>query len=88
LCFVLPRAWRIISSLVAAEDDLFNRFFILRRTLGYGLLRSFSLVLLYFGVETASQFLGCVRRLNFRGFFAPLSGRIRAFGRILIPIVR
>jgi len=77
-----------VSTLVAAEDDLFNRFFILRRTLGYGLLRSFSLVVLYFGVETASQFLGCVRRLNFRGFFAPLSGRIRAFGRILIPIVR
>jgi len=77
-----------VSTLVAAEDDLFNRFFILRRTLGYGLLRSFSLVLLYFGVETASQFLGCVRRLNFRGFLAPLSGRIRAFGRILIPIVR
>jgi len=77
-----------VSTVVAAEDDLFNRFFILRRTLSYGLLRSFSLVLLYFGVETASQFLGCARRLNFRGFLAPLSGRIRAFGRILIPIVR
>lgn len=77
-----------VSSLVAAEDDLFNRFFILRRTLGYGLLRSFGLVVLYFGVETSSQFLGCLRRLNFRGFVAPLSGRIRAFGRILIPIVR
>lgn len=77
-----------VSSLVAAEDDLFNRFFILRRTLGYGLLRSFGLVVLYFGVETSSQFLGCLRRLNFRGFLAPLSGRIRAFGRILIPIVR
>jgi GT2 family glycosyltransferase len=77
-----------VSSFVAAEDDLFNRFFILRRTLGYGLLRSFSLVLLYFAVETASQFLGCVKRLSFKGFLAPLSGRIRAFGRILIPIVR
>ena len=77
-----------VSSLVAAEDDLFNRFFILRRTVGYGLLRSFGLVVLYFGVETSSQFLGCLRRLNFRGFVAPLSGRIRAFGRILIPIVR
>lgn len=77
-----------VSSLVAAEDDLFNRFFILRRTLGYGLLRSFGLVLLYFTVETTSQFLGCLRRLNFQGFIAPLSGRIRAFGRILIPIVR
>lgn len=77
-----------VSNLVAAEDDLFNRFFILRRTLRYGLARSFALVLLYFGVETTSQFLGCARRLNFHGFFAPLSGRIRAFGRILIPIVR
>jgi hypothetical protein len=77
-----------VSNVVAAEDDLFNRFFILRRTLGYGLVRSFSLVVLYFAVETTSQFLGCVRRLNFQGFLAPLSGRIRAFGRILIPIVR
>jgi len=77
-----------VSNFVAAEDDLFNRFFILRRTLGYGLLRSLGLVLIYFGVETVSQFLGCVRRLNFHGFLAPLSGRIRAFGRILIPIAR
>lgn len=77
-----------VSNFLAAEDDLFNRFFILRRTLGYGLMRSFGLVVLYFAVETVSQFLGCVRRFNFQGFIAPLSGRIRAFGRILIPIVR
>ncbi|HJP91863.1 MAG TPA: glycosyltransferase [Pyrinomonadaceae bacterium] len=77
-----------VSNFVAAEDDLFNRFFILRRTLGYGLARSFALVLLYFSVETLSQFLGCVRRLSFKGFFAPFSGRIRAVGRILIPIAR
>ena len=67
-----------------AEDDLFNRYFILRRTLGNQFLRAFGLVVLYFGVETISQFLGCLRRLNFRGFVAPLSGRLRAFGRILI----
>jgi GT2 family glycosyltransferase len=77
-----------VSNFVAAEDDLFNRFLILRRTLGYGLVRSFGLIMLYFAVETTSQFLGCVKRLNFRGFFARLSGRIRAFGRILIPLVR
>jgi GT2 family glycosyltransferase len=77
-----------VSNFLAAEDDLFNRFFILRRTLGYSLLRSFGLVLLYFSVETASQFLGCLRRLNFGGFLAAFTGRIRAFGRILIPIVR
>jgi GT2 family glycosyltransferase len=75
-----------VTKFVAAEDDLFNRYFILRRTLKAGFLRAFGLVVLYFGVETISQFLGCVRRLNFRGFVAPLSGRLRAFGRIVIPI--
>lgn len=77
-----------VTMFLAAEDDLFNRFFILRRTLGHGFVRAFGMIVLYFGVETISQFLGCVKRLNFRGFLAPLSGRLRAFGRILIPIVR
>jgi hypothetical protein len=56
--------------------------------MGLSLPRSFGLVLLYFAVETTSQFLGCVRRLNFRGFVAPLTGRLRAFGRLLIPLAR
>ena len=73
-----------VTKFLAAEDDLFNRYFILRRTLGHHFLRAFGLVVLYFSVETLSQFLGCVRRLDFRGFVAPLSGRLRAFGRILI----
>jgi GT2 family glycosyltransferase len=73
-----------VTKFLAAEDDLFNRYFVLRRTLGNHFLRAFGLVVLYFGVETISQFLGCLRRLNFRGFVAPLSGRLRAFGRILI----
>lgn len=75
-----------VTKFLAAEDDLFNRYFILRRTLRLSAAKAFGLVVLYFGVETVSQFLGCVRRLNFRGFVAPLSGRLRAFGRILIPI--
>ncbi len=73
-----------VTRFLAAEDDLFNRYFILRRTLKMSFLRAFGLVALYFGVETSSQFLGCVKRLSFRGFVAPLSGRLRAFGRILI----
>ena len=73
-----------VTKFLAAEDDLFNRYFILRRTLGQNFARAFGLVVLYFTVETLSQFLGCVRRLNFRGFVEPLSGRLRAFGRILI----
>ena len=77
-----------VTKFLAAEDDLFNRYFILRRTMGQHFLRAFGLVVLYFGVETLSQFLGCVRRLNFRGFVGELGGRLRAFGRILIPIAR
>ena len=73
-----------VTRFLAAEDDLFNRYYIMRRTMGMHFLRAFGLVVLYFGVETTSQFLGCVRRLNFSGFVAPLSGRLRAFGRILI----
>ena len=73
-----------VTRFLAAEDDLFNRYFILRRTLGLSLAHAFGLVLLYFSVETSSQFLGCVRRLNFRGFAGQLGGRLRAFGRILV----
>ena len=73
-----------VTRFLAAEDDLFNRYFILRRTLGQHFLRAFGLVVLYFGVETVSQFLGCVRRLNFGGFVGQLGGRLRAFGRIVI----
>ena len=77
-----------VTRFLAAEDDLFNRYFILRRTLGHNFLHAFGLVVLYFGVETVSQFLGCLRRANFRGFVGQLGGRLRAFGRILIPIAR
>jgi GT2 family glycosyltransferase len=73
-----------VTKFVAAEDDLFNRYFILRRTLGQHFLRAFGMVTLYFSLETLSHFLGCVRRLNFHGFVEPFGGRLRAFGRILI----
>jgi hypothetical protein len=75
-----------VSAMLAAEDDLFNRFFILRHTLGMSGLRAFWLITLYFGIETTSHFLGCVRRLNFRNFFPRLGGHLRALGRISSPI--
>ncbi|HEU4836372.1 MAG TPA: glycosyltransferase [Pyrinomonadaceae bacterium] len=71
-----------VTAMLAAEDDLFNRFFILRQTLGMSSLRAFWLVMLYFSIETTSHFLGCVRRLNFRNFFPRLRGHLRALGRI------
>lgn len=75
-----------VTAILAAEDDLFNRFFILRHTLGMSPLRAFWLVALYFGIETTSHFLGCVRRLNFHNFFPRLRGHLRALGRISSPI--
>lgn len=75
-----------VTPMQAAEDDLFNRFFILRRTLGMSTLRAFGLVIIYFAVETTSHFCGCVRRLDFRNFFPRLRGHLHALGRISSPI--
>lgn len=72
-------------AMMVAEDDLFNRFFILHHTLGLSTLHAFWLVTLYFTIETTSHFLGCVRRLSFKDFFARLRGHLRALGRIALP---
>ncbi len=74
-----------VPAVIAAEDDLHNRFQILRRTIGYGWLRSFGLVLLYFAVETTSSLAGGVRRMGFDGFALRLIGRARAIAKILFP---
>ena len=75
-----------VTTMLAAEDDLFNRFYILRHTTRMSALRSFWLVALYFTIETTSNFLGCMRRLNFRDFFSRLIGHLRALGRISFTI--
>jgi GT2 family glycosyltransferase len=72
-----------VSAAVAAEDDLYNRFLVLRRTAGASVIRAMALVLLFYTVETISQFVGCLRRLNFQGFGPQLAGRVRALVRIL-----
>jgi GT2 family glycosyltransferase len=77
-----------VSATIAAEDDLFNRYFVLHHTQNTSTLRAFWLVYIYFVIETVSNFFGAVRRLNFDGFLARLTGRLRALGRILLPIMR
>lgn len=72
-----------VTTMLAAEDDLFNRFFILHHTMGMSALRAFCMVTLYFAIETTSHFLGCVRRLSFRNFFPRLRGHVHALVRIL-----
>lgn len=72
-----------VSPAVAAEDDLYNRFLVMRRTQGRTALASFGLTFMYFAVETASNFGGAVLRFKANGFGARLWGRTRALARIL-----
>ena len=64
-----------VSVSMAAEDDLFNRFLILRCTVGKSAGPAFALVGVFFLIETASGFLGCFQRFALKGFLARLVGR-------------
>lgn len=72
-----------VSPRVAAEDDLYNRYRILHRTQGRSAAGAFGLVLLFFSLETASNFAGCLRRGRSNGFGARLIGRLSAMTKIL-----
>jgi len=72
-----------VSAPVAAEDDLFNRYMILRRTCGRSIAIASGLVLVYFLTETTSSLVGCLRRIPTNAFGDQLWGRVRALCRIL-----
>ncbi|MDP2318339.1 MAG: glycosyltransferase [Acidobacteriota bacterium] len=74
-----------VSSAVAAEDDLYNRYLILRRTVGRSRWHAFGLVCLFLGVETLGNLGGSLWRFQGNGFIPRLAGRLRAVGRILVP---
>lgn len=72
-----------VAAAVAAEDDLHNRYMILRQTAGRSAASAFGSVLLYFVVETLGNLGGALRRLRAGGLVARLGGRARALARIL-----
>ncbi len=72
-----------VSVAVAAEDDLYNRFLVIHRTQGRSKLSAFSLIFVYFTIETVSNLAGCLRRLKGNGLTARITGRTRALWRIL-----
>ncbi len=67
-----------------AEDDLYNRFWIMRNTMGNGAIISFGQVGVFFLIETLSNLLGALRRLRFEGFMPRCIGRLRALTRIVL----
>jgi GT2 family glycosyltransferase len=75
-----------VSMAVAAEDDLYNRFLVLRRTCGKSVARALGLVGVFMFIETTSHFLGCVKRVSFIGFFPRLYGRLRGTARVLLVV--
>lgn len=72
-----------VSVTVAAEDDLFNRYLILRKTIGASRWRALRLVALFVAVETSSNAIGGFRRGAWSGLGHRTHGRLRALMRII-----
>ena len=72
-----------VSVKIAAEDDLYNRYLVMRITQERSAIAAFALVVLYFNIETASNFVGCLLRLRWDGFWSRLCGRTYALFRIM-----
>lgn len=74
-----------VSVQQAAEDDLFNRYHILRKTCGHSVLGAFGLVVLFLTVEALSNCAGSLLRLRWGQTGLLLTGRVAALGRIVFP---
>jgi GT2 family glycosyltransferase len=72
-----------VSPAVAAEDDLYNRYLIMRRTLGRSAVSALGAVLLFVAIETASNAVGSVVRMRGDGVLARTAGRMRAIAKIV-----
>jgi hypothetical protein len=71
-----------VAADVAAEDDLYNRFLVLRQTRRLGFARALGLVLLFAVVETASNLAGGLQRGSWPGLLSRTRGRLRAALRV------
>ena len=80
-----------VSPQQAAEDDLFNRFYVLHRTCGRPALVAFGLVLAFAIVESSSNVAGSLVRRAWNQTGRLMRGRWSAVGKILratIPVER
>jgi GT2 family glycosyltransferase len=72
------------SARVLAEDDLYNRYAILRQTLQHPRAVAIMLIGAYFAIETASGLASSLRGFRTGGFGSRLAGRLRAMIRIAV----
>jgi GT2 family glycosyltransferase len=76
-----------VSVAEAAEDDLFNRFMVLHRTLHYSKWKALLLVVFYILIESLSNTLGAIKRVKANTTVDLLKGRMRGLiqiGRICL----
>lgn len=76
-----------LSIAAAAEDDVYNRFMIIRHTQARGSVAALGQVAVFIAVETLSNVGGALRRLEAHGFVARLWGRLSALTRATISAV-
>jgi GT2 family glycosyltransferase len=72
-----------LSPLHVAEDDLYNRYLILRHTIGLGRTRALAQIAIYFAIETASNLAGALWRGRGAHVWTLAGGRLRALARIV-----
>ncbi|ANV84734.1 hypothetical protein AWQ21_10305 [Picosynechococcus sp. PCC 7003] len=72
-----------VSPMVAAEDDLYNRFMILNNTVKYSGLTALWQVLTFFVIESISNFVGGAKRFDFKSFSNLLIGRLNGIKLII-----
>jgi GT2 family glycosyltransferase len=72
-----------VSAVIAAEDDLYNRFHVFHRTMKYTYLKSLRLSFVFLFIETISDLWGIIRFKNQGSRLKNSMGRFRAMGRIL-----
>ncbi len=70
-----------VSVQTAAEDDVYNRAFVLRRTLRRTAPAALCLVALFVLIESCSNLLGAAKRRTWQGVWAPCHGRLRGLFR-------
>jgi GT2 family glycosyltransferase len=77
-----------VSVAIQAEDDVYNRFQIMRNTMALGVVMAFLHTLAYMLVETASNIVGSVRHGNAKVMFARIYGRAIGFAKAVVSIAR
>lgn len=78
-----------VSVTTAAEDDLFNRFMVLHKTMGRSKPRSLLLVIFFLSMESLSNLLGACKRGKVGTTFQLFIGRFRGLiqvGRICLKL--